>query len=104
MSVSAKRTVPVTIQGKQYRIRAEADGDAIARAALLLDETMEKVRQRSGTADSVDVAVLAGLNLANLLTAERAGAGVASPSAGPRLLELIRLVESAVGDTKPAAS
>ena len=100
--MTAKRTVPVTIQGKQYRIRAETDGDAITRAALLLDETMEKVRARSGTADSVDVAVLAGLNLANLLTAERGA--VALPGAGPRLLELIRLVESAVGDTKPAAS
>jgi cell division protein ZapA (FtsZ GTPase activity inhibitor) len=99
--VSAKRTVPVTIQGKQYRIRAEADGESIARAALLLDETIEKVRARSATADSVDVAVLAGLNLANLLT-ERAGSG--GPVTGPRLLDLIRLVEAAVGDAKPAGS
>jgi cell division protein ZapA (FtsZ GTPase activity inhibitor) len=101
--VSAKRTVPVTIQGKQYRIRAETDGESIERAALLLDETMEKVRARSGTADSVDVAVLAALNLANLLAAERASAGSA-PGAGQRVLELIRLVEAAVGDVTPAAS
>jgi len=101
--VSAKRTVPVTIQGKQYRIRAEADDESIARAALLLDETMEKVRARSGTADSFDVAVLAALNLANLLTAERTSSGGDS-GAGPRVLELIRLVETAVGDTKSAAS
>lgn len=100
--MSAKRTVPVTIQGKQYRIRAEADDESIERAALLLDETMEKVRARSGTADSVDVAVLAGLNLANLLTVERASPGRAP--GGERVLELIRLVETAVGDAKPAAS
>jgi cell division protein ZapA len=101
--VSGKRTVPVTIQGKQYRIRAEADDASIERAASLLDETMEKVRARSGTADSVDVAVLAALNLANLLTAERASAGSVA-GAGQRVLELIRLVEAAVGDAKPAAS
>ena len=101
--MSAKRTVPVTIQGKQYRIRAEADDESVARAALLLDETMEKVRARSGTVDSVDVAVLAGLNLANLLTSERASAGL-GPETGHRVLELIRLVEAAVGDAKPAAS
>ena len=99
--MSAKRTVPVTIQGKQYRIRAEADGESIARAALLLDETIERVRARSATADSVDVAVLAGLNLANLLT-ERPGSGV--PGLGPRILDLIRLVETAVGNGKPAGS
>jgi hypothetical protein len=102
--VSTKRTVPVTIQGKQYRIRAEADGESIERAAQLLDETMEKVRARSGTADSADVAVLAALNLANLLTGERIGSGVGVPAGGQRVLELIRLVETAVGDTKPAAS
>ena len=101
--MTAKRTVPVTIQGKQYRIRADADDDSIARAALLLDETMEKVRTRSGTADSVDVAVLAGLNLANLLSSERASAGL-GPEAGPRVLELIRLVETAIVDAKPAVS
>jgi cell division protein ZapA len=101
--VSGKRTVPVTIQGKQYRIRAEADEESIERAASLLDETMERVRARSGSVDSVDVAVLAALNLANLLTVERAGAGSAA-GAEQRVLELIRLVESAVGDAKPAAS
>jgi cell division protein ZapA (FtsZ GTPase activity inhibitor) len=101
--VSAKRTVPVTIQGKQYRIRAEADEESIERAASLLDETMEKVRARSGSADSVDVAVLAALNLANLLTVERASAG-SGAGTEQRVLELIRLVESAVGDANPAAS
>ena len=101
--MSSKRTVPVTIQGKQYRIRAEADEASIERAALLLDETIDKVRQRSGTADSVDIAVLAALNLANLLTAGERVSGGGVP-AGPRVLELIRLVEGAVGDAKPAAS
>ena len=101
--MSVKRTVPVTIQGKEYRIRAEADAASVARAALLLDETMEKVRVRSGTADSVDLAVLAALNLANRVTGQQASSerelGIAD-----RVLELIRLVESAVGDAKPAAS
>lgn len=103
--MSAKRTVPVTIQGKQYRIRAEADEESISRAASLLDETIEKVRERSGAADSVDVTVLAALNLANLLTTQAPGAGVRGVAiAGDRILELIRLVEGAVGDPKPAAS
>jgi cell division protein ZapA (FtsZ GTPase activity inhibitor) len=100
--VTAKHTVPVRIQGKEYRIRAEADAETVARAALLLDETMDKIRARSGTADSVDIAVLAALNLANVLTAERASSGTGARM-GDRVLELIRLVESAVGDAKPAA-
>jgi len=100
--VTGKRTVPVVIQGKEYRIRAEADEAAVTRAAMLLDETIEKVRARSGTADSVDVAVLAALNLANALGAERAESGTGL-GVGQRILDLIRLVESAVGDAKPAS-
>lgn len=98
-----KRSVSVTIQGKQYKIRADGDGESVARAAALLDQTMDRVRQRSTTADSIDVAVLAALNLANRLTSER-GASTAPEAADSRVLDLIRLVEGAVHDREPAAS
>ncbi|MEN8159983.1 MAG: cell division protein ZapA [Myxococcota bacterium] len=98
-----KRSVSVTIQGKQYRIRADGDAESVARAAELLDQTMDRVRARSATADSIDVAVLAALNLANRLTAEHA-AEPALEGGDERILELIRLVEGAVHDREPAVS
>jgi cell division protein ZapA (FtsZ GTPase activity inhibitor) len=101
--VSQKRTVPVTIQGRQYRIRADGDTGSVERAAELLDETMTKVRARSGTADSVDVAVLAALNLANALTADRAGEAT-SRDLGQRIEALVRLVETATAEPSAAAS
>jgi cell division protein ZapA (FtsZ GTPase activity inhibitor) len=101
--VSQKRTVPVTIQGREYRIRADGDVDSVHRAAELLDDTMSKVRARSGVADSVDVAVLAALNLANLLAAGRVtGAGLEDLE--KRLQELAQLAESALHDPGAAAS
>jgi cell division protein ZapA (FtsZ GTPase activity inhibitor) len=101
--VSPKRTVPVTIQGRHYRIRAEGDAGGVERAAELLDETMTKVRARSGTADSVDIAVLAALNLANALTADRAGE-VMSQDLEQRIEALVRLVETATAEPGAAAS
>jgi hypothetical protein len=98
-----KRSVSVTIQGKQYKIRADGDGESVTRAAQLLDQTMNRVRERSGTADSIDVAVLAALNLANRLTSEPA-VPVVTQDVGPRIDDLIRLVEGAVHDREPAAS
>ena len=64
MTSSGKKTVQVKIQGRAYRIRTEGDADArsVHRAATLLDETIERVRIRAGTVDSVDIAVLAALN------------------------------------------
>jgi cell division protein ZapA (FtsZ GTPase activity inhibitor) len=101
--VTQKRTVPVTIQGRQYRIRADGDAGNVERAAELLDETMTKVRTRSGTADSVDIAVLAALNLANALTADRAGEAM-SRDLEERIDALVRLVETATAEPGAAAS
>jgi cell division protein ZapA len=101
--VSQKRTVPVTIQGREYRIRGDGDAASVQRAAELLDETMSKVRARSGTADSIDVAVLAALNLANQLAAGKAS-GAGSEGLAKRIAELVRLAESALQDPGAAVS
>lgn len=101
--MSAKRTVPVTIQGREYRVRGEGDPARVERAAALLDETMTKVRARSGTADSVDIAVLAALNLANALASERPGGG-AIEGLGPRIDALVELVETATAANASSAA
>ena len=93
--MSQKRTVAVTIQGREYRIRADADGGSVHQAAQLLDDTMSKVRERSGVADSVDVAVLAALNLANSLVAQRVHGG-GLHVVERRISDLTELVESAL--------
>jgi cell division protein ZapA (FtsZ GTPase activity inhibitor) len=101
--LNTKRTVPVTIQGREYRVRAEGDVSSVQRAAELLDETMSKVRARSGTADTVDVAVLAALNLANTIATGRAAGGM-SEGLEQRIAELAQLVETATADSSSAVS
>jgi len=91
----ARRTVQVRIQGRTYRIRAEGQADAasVGRAAALLDETIERVRIRVGTVDSVDVAMLAALNVANSLVVERELRSVTGVT-DARLEALIGLLEA----------
>jgi len=100
---ASHQTVPVQVQGQQYRIRTEADPDTVKRAATLLDETMGRVRSRAGTVDSRDIAVLAGLNIANSLVSlrEQSGAGSLRAVRG-RVEALVSLVEGVVGE--PPAS
>ena len=100
--MSEKQTVPVTIGGRPYRIRADGDTANVARAAELLDETMTKVRSRTSTSDSVDIAVLAALNLANALTAGRAGEAI-SRDLERRIETLARLVETATAESGAAS-
>ena len=100
----AKRTVPVQIFGQEFRIRSEGDAARIRRAAALVDETMLRVRARSGSADTLDVAVLAALNIAHRLLAagESADAAGRSLQAEPEIAALRELVETALAEDAAA--
>jgi cell division protein ZapA (FtsZ GTPase activity inhibitor) len=92
--LTGRRTVPVRIQGKDYRIRSDASADLVVRAAELVDETMARVRERTGTADSQAVAVLAALNIAHRLVAEREGPADGAWLTAEDFRPLIDLVEA----------
>ena len=95
--MAAKRTVLVSVLGKEYRIRSDTDPELVRRAAALVDETIRKVQGRTATVDTVDVAVLAALNLANhVVTLREAAVSTGVPSA--RVDELVALLESAVAE------
>ena len=79
--MAAKATVSVRIRGQEFRIRSDDDEESLQRVAGYLDETMKTVEKRTGTVDSLDVALLTALNLARELV---------------RLREERALVESAI--------
>lgn len=99
-----KKTIPVEILGQEYRIRSDSDAELIRRAAALVDETMVKVRDRTGTVDTLDIAVLAALNIANHLISIRDSAGSAHQAdaiGSQQLEELITLLETTIAEPAP---
>ena len=106
--MSARRTVAVRIRGQEYRIRSDDDEQALQRVATYLDETLAKVESRTGTVDSLDVALLTALNLAREIVAIRegrrpmTGGGVGMDTA--RLRSLIELAESGLEPLSAPAS
>ena len=62
--MASKATVSVRIRGQEFRIRSDDDEESLQRVAGYLDETMKTVERRTGTVDSLDVALLTALNLA----------------------------------------
>src|SRR4029450_7417572 len=101
--MAAKRTVPVQIGGHEFRIRSEGDAARIRRAAVLVDETMARVKARTGTADTLDIVVLAALNIAHRLLALEAGAARPMPAVGAEVAALTELVESVLAEEAAAA-
>jgi len=61
------RVVPVEIQGQRYPIRSTLDPDYVARLATYVDEKMRAAADATPTGDSLRLAVLAALNIADEL-------------------------------------
>jgi len=98
--VSTKPVVAVTIRGQEFRIRTDDDEASLQRVASYLDDTMATVERKTGTVDSLQLALLSALNLARELV-ELRERGDARGSSGPdvdpvRLESLIELAESAL--------
>jgi cell division protein ZapA (FtsZ GTPase activity inhibitor) len=89
-------SVPVQIRGREFRVRTNGDEETLLRVARHLDETLSRIEKRTGTVDSLDVALLAGLNLAREVVELRDGGPAAATVPDDRLESLIDLAESAL--------
>ena len=94
-----KSTVTVRLRGQEFRIRTDDDEESLQQDADYLDETMKGVEKRTGTVDSLDVALLTSLNLAREVVRVR---GAQAPTAGgpppKRLRALVDRVEAALAE------
>jgi cell division protein ZapA len=104
---SSRRSVSVKLGGKEYRLRSDADPEWLQQVASYLDKSMQTIRERTNTVDSLDIALLAALNLAREVLQLREGATDA-PVDGidpDRLRGLIELVETELrGDAVSGSS
>jgi cell division protein ZapA len=61
------RVTPITILGQQYPIRTSLDPEYVVRLAAFVDERMRAVSESTPSGDSLRLAVLAALNIADEL-------------------------------------
>jgi len=101
--MAERPSIRVRILGQDYRIASDGTSgseEQIQSAASLVDETMQRIRERTGTVDTVHVAVLTALNVANRFVVQQEQDLVAvEPVAPDRVQALIELVESATTET-----
>jgi len=65
--MSEDRVISVEIAGQRYPIRSTLDQEYVARLALYVDEKMRAASDSTPTSDSLRLAVLAALNIADEL-------------------------------------
>jgi cell division protein ZapA len=58
-------STPVTIYGRTYHLRGGGDPEYLTELASIVDGKMREIVEGTGTADTLKVAILASLNLAD---------------------------------------
>lgn len=91
------RSVRVRLRGREFRVRGDQDQESLQRVANHLEETMAKLEERTGTVDSLDIALLTALNLAREVVELREGRSRRAVDPG-QLRTLIERVEGALPD------
>jgi cell division protein ZapA len=94
------RVVPVDIHGQRYPIRSGLDPEYVARLAIYVDEKMRAAAESTPNGDSLRLAVLAALNIADELfrcrdtTNERDGRLAERAQELERLLDRVLMAEA----------
>ena len=92
--MAASRVVTVEIQGQRYPVRSDLDANYVAELATFVDGKMRLASRESSAADSMRIAVIAALNIADELFRARADAGAGESVILDRAAELERIVDA----------
>ena len=87
------RVVPVEIAGQRYPIRSSLDPEYVARLATYVDEKMRAAADTSPSGDSMRLAIIAALNVADELFRCRDANRARNGELAERTQELERLLD-----------
>ena len=90
--------VHVEIFGQTYAVRGGADPGHVEKLAAFVDSQMQEVSRSSGAVDSVRIAVLAALNIADELFRARGQADAVLQKATRRVEGIARELSAALDD------
>jgi cell division protein ZapA len=98
------RLVTVEINGLRYPIRSQLDPAYVAELAAYVEEKMQLAARESPAGDTLKIAVLAALNIADECFRAREDGTAQRTDLSLRTLELERMLDLALGDAEPAGT
>jgi cell division protein ZapA len=98
------RVVHVEIHGQRYPVRSALDQGYVAELAAYVDEKMRLAMRECPQGDSLKIAVLAALNIADEYFRARDDVRMGHDSLAHRAGELERMLDLALGIAEPQAA
>lgn len=99
MEAKSGQLVQVEIFGQSYNLRGAGEADYLADLAAYVDRKMREVSDSTSTVDSLKVAILAALNIADEARAGRGGEPGVLPGGGERVARLIDMLERSFAES-----
>ena len=97
------RVVSVEINGQRYPIRSHLDAAYIADLAAYVEHKMMLAAKESPAGDTLKIAVLAALNIADECFRAREAGNAQQSNLSLRTRELERMLDVALGEVEPLA-
>lgn len=97
------RVVSVEINGLRYPIRSDLDAAYIADLAAYVEQKMQLAASESPAGDTLKIAVLAALNIADECFRARQEGTAQRADVSQRTRELERMLDLALADAEPLA-
>ncbi|MDQ3071382.1 MAG: cell division protein ZapA [Acidobacteriota bacterium] len=101
--MAASRVVTVDIQGQRYPVRSDLDATYVSELADFVDSKMRLASRDSSVADSMRIAIIAALNIADELFRAREDAAGGHGVLINRAAELERIVDAALASVDETA-
>jgi cell division protein ZapA len=98
--MSAARVVHVEIHGQRYAVRSDLDPSYVSQLAMYFDEKMRMASAEIQSADSLRIAVIAALNVADELFRARADGQGLEGRVLSRAADIERLVDAVLEDAR----
>jgi cell division protein ZapA len=99
--MDAARVITVEIGGQRYPIRSNLDPAYVAELAAYVDTKMRAAMDAAPTSDSLGLAILVALNIADELFRARLQENSVSGSLTERALRLEQLLDTALAESSP---
>lgn len=98
MEQEPSHLVQVEIYGQSYNLRGEGEVDYIRNLAAYVDRRMREVADATATVDSLKVAILSALNIADESWRGRTIDPSVVPGGGDRVTRLIDMLEQCIAE------
>ncbi|HUD72508.1 MAG TPA: cell division protein ZapA [Dongiaceae bacterium] len=98
MDRPSSHLIQVEIFGQSYNLRGEGDTSYLQELAGYVDKRMREVADATGTVDSLKVAILAALNIADEARRDRRVPAPAGAAGGERLARLIEVLDRSLAE------